>query len=136
VWIAQAAGIRTLRTMLLIDDEPELARLIAFAAETAGYAATATSDAESFKQHFRKSGADLIAIDLGMPGVDGVELIRFLAETNCTAPVLIISGFDRRVVETAQRLGQALGLDMAGAVAKPVRLAELEERLQGLRAGA
>ena len=122
--------------MLLIDDEPELARLVAYAAETAGYAATATSDAESFKQHFSKSGADLIAIDLGMPGVDGVELIRFLAAAKCAAPVLIISGFDRRVVETAERLGQALGLHMAGAVEKPVRLAELEARLQDLRLGA
>lgn len=122
--------------MLLIDDEPEFARLIAFAAETVGYAATATNDADSFKRHFQSAGADLIAIDLGMPGVDGVELIRFLADAYCKAPVLIISGFDRRVVETAERLGQALGLHMAGAVEKPVRLAELEARLQDLRLGA
>ena len=121
--------------MLLIDDEPELARLIAHAARAAGYAATATGDADSFKRHFEESGADLIAIDLGMPDLDGVELLRFLAEAGCTAPILIISGFDRRVLETAERLGRALGLDMAGSVEKPVRLASLEALLQGLRTG-
>lgn len=121
--------------MLLIDDEPELARLIAHAARAAGYAATATGDADSFMRHFEESGADLIAIDLGMPDLDGVELLRFLAEAGCTAPILIISGFDRRVLETAERLGRALGLDMAGSVEKPVRLASLEALLQGLRTG-
>lgn len=121
--------------MLLIDDEPELARLIAHAARAAGYAATATGDADSFMRHFEESGADLIAIDLGMPDLDGVELLRFLAEAGCTAPILIISGFDRRVLETAERLGRALGLDMAGSVEKPVRLASLEALLQALRTG-
>jgi DNA-binding response OmpR family regulator len=121
--------------MLLIDDEPELARLIAHAAKTAGYAATATSDADSFRRHFEVAGADLVAIDLGMPRVDGIELLRFLADGKCTAPILIISGFDRRVVETAERLGEALGLQMAGSIEKPVRLEELESRLEALRDG-
>jgi DNA-binding response OmpR family regulator len=122
--------------MLLIDDEPELARLIAHAAKTAGYAATATSDADSFKRHFEVAGPDLVAIDLGMPRVDGIELLRFLADAKCRAPILIISGFDRRVLETTERLGEALGLNMAGTVEKPVRLEELETLLQDLRAGA
>jgi DNA-binding response OmpR family regulator len=121
--------------MLLIDDEPELARLIAHAAKTSGYAATATSDPESFKRHFEVAGADLIAIDLGMPRVDGIELLRFLAEAGCDAPILIVSGFDRRVLETTVRLGEALGLEMAGTVEKPVRLEELEALLQSLRRG-
>ena len=121
--------------MLLIDDEPELARLIAHAAKTAGYVATATSDADAFRRHFEVAGADLIAIDLGMPKVDGIELLRFLGEAGCEAPILIISGFDRRVIETAVRLGEALGLEMAGTVEKPVRLDDLERLLEGLRRG-
>jgi EAL domain-containing protein (putative c-di-GMP-specific phosphodiesterase class I) len=45
-----------------------------------------------------------------------VELLRFLAAENYASPVLIVSGFDRRVLESAFRLGTALGLNMAGPV--------------------
>ena len=48
--------------------------------------------------------------------------------------MLIVSGFDRRVLEFAFRLGEALGLNMAGPVEKPVRLEKLEATLSELRA--
>ena len=48
--------------------------------------------------------------------------------------MLIVSGFDRRVLESAFRLGEALGLNMAGPVEKPVRLDVLEELLGKLKA--
>ena len=76
----------------------------------------------------------MVALDLGMPGMDGVELIRFLADQHYAAPVLIVSGFDRRVLESAFRLGEALGLTMVGPVEKPVRFDVLEEMLSRLRA--
>ncbi len=75
----------------------------------------------------------MVALDLGMPGMDGVELLRFLAAEGCKAPVLIVSGFDRRVLDSAFRLGQALGLDMCGPLEKPVRLEELEALLNRVR---
>jgi hypothetical protein len=48
--------------------------------------------------------------------------------------VLIVSGFDRRLLESAFRLGEALGLNMAGPIEKPVRLDILEELLRKLKA--
>jgi hypothetical protein len=47
--------------------------------------------------------------------------------------VLIISGFDRRVLESAFRLGEALGLHMIGPLEKPVRFQELERVLKEMR---
>jgi hypothetical protein len=47
--------------------------------------------------------------------------------------VLIISGFDRRVLDSAFRLGEALGLRMVGPLEKPARLEELEEILNQVR---
>ena len=79
-----------------------------------------------FREQFLANRPEMVALDLGMPGMDGVELLRFLAEENYRSPVLIVSGFDRRVLESAFRLGEALGLNMAGPVEKPVRLEELE----------
>ena len=120
--------------LLLIDDEPALADFLASAARECGFEPQITEKDEDFRQQFKANRPEMVALDLGMPGMDGVELIRFLAEENYTAPVLIVSGFDRRVLESAFRLGEALGLNMAGPVEKPVRLEELEATLSELRA--
>jgi CheY-like chemotaxis protein len=75
----------------------------------------------------------MVVLDLGMPGMDGVELLRFLASEGFEEPVLIISGFDRRVLDSAFRLGSTLGLQMVGPLEKPARLEELEGILNQVR---
>ena len=121
-------------SLLLIDDEPALADFLANAARECGFEPIVTSDDSEFRETFQSSHPDMVALDLGMPGMDGVELLRFLAEQGYRSPVLIVSGFDRRVLESAFRLGEALGLKMAGPVEKPVRLEDLETVLSQLRA--
>jgi DNA-binding response OmpR family regulator len=120
--------------LLLIDDEPALAQFLATAAEDCGFQPIITSRDEDFRGKFMADQPDMVALDLGMPGMDGVELLRFLAEQDFKSPVLIVSGFDRRVLESAFRLGEALGLTMVGPLEKPVRLEELETVLAQLRA--
>ena len=119
--------------LLLIDDEPALAEFVADAARHCGYEPILTSDDEQFRSEFQKERPDTAVLDLGMPGMDGVELLRFLAEHDFRSPVLIISGFDRRVLDSAFRLGEALGLNMAGPLEKPVRLEKLEALLTELK---
>ena len=120
--------------LLLIDDEPVLAEFLASAARECGYDPVITAEDQQFRDEFRANTPDMVALDLGMPGMDGVELLRFLAHENYRSPVLIVSGFDRRVLESAFRLGEALGLNMAGPLEKPVRLERLEELLTDLKA--
>ena len=120
--------------LLLIDDEPALAEFLADAARGCGFEPVVTSNDAEFREQFLVGRPDMVALDLGMPGMDGVELLRFLASQNYRSPVLIVSGFDRRVLESAFRLGEALGLAMAGPVEKPVRLEDLEAVLSQLRA--
>jgi DNA-binding response OmpR family regulator len=120
--------------LLLIDDEPVLAEFMANAAAGTGFEPVVTSEDGQFREQFLAQRPDMVALDLGMPGMDGVELIRFLAEQDYRAPVLIVSGFDRRVLESAFRLGEALGLTMAGPLEKPVRLERLESMLTQLKA--
>jgi DNA-binding response OmpR family regulator len=126
------AGIRPAPLLLLIDDDPSVGRFIAHAAEECGYRALSTMTADSFRREYRLLDPDVVALDLGMPGSDGIELLRFLAEEKCTVPIIIISGFDRRVLESSSRLGEALGLTMAGPLEKPMRLHDLEALLEGL----
>ena len=120
--------------LLLIDDEPTLAEFLASAAEESGFEPVIAERDEEFREAFLEQIPDMVALDLGMPGMDGVELIRFLADQDYDKPVLIVSGFDRRVLESAFRLGEALGLTMVGPVEKPVRFEVLEEMLSRLKA--
>ena len=120
--------------LLLIDDEPALADFLANAARECDFQPVITSNDKQVRDTVLADRPDMVALDLGMPGMDGVELLRFLAEQDYRSPVLIVSGFDRRVLESAFRLGEALGLSMAGPVEKPVRLEDLETVLSQLRA--
>lgn len=115
--------------LLLIDDELSVARFLAHAAEECGYEAIVTVTAESFRAQYVTADPAVVVVDLALPRSDGVELLRFLAEQRCAALVLIISGFDPRVLDAAMRLGKAMGLRMAGPLAKPVRLQALMEAI-------
>lgn len=119
--------------LLLIDDEAALADFLATAAADSGFEPQVTQRDEQFRESFLANRPEMVALDLGMPGMDGVELIRFLAGQNYDAPVLIFSGFDRRVLESAFRLGEALGLSMVGPIEKPVRLDVLKALLTRVR---
>ena len=119
--------------LLLIDDEPALAAFVAKAADMCGFEPLIAEQDQQFRDKFHEHRPQMVALDLGMPGMDGVELLRFLADQEYREPVLIISGFDRRVLESAFRLGSALGLQMVGPIEKPARLEELEAILNELR---
>ena len=78
----------------------------------------------------------VVVLDLQMPGADGIELLRYLGERGSKAQVLVASGMDQRVLATAQQIGEAQGLQMLGALQKPILLADLEATLrQCLRSG-
>ena len=116
--------------LLLIDDEPKLAAFVASAARMSGFEPVETSQDCDFRAAFDEERPAMVVLDLQMPGMDGVELLRFLAERKFEQPVLIISGFDRRVLDSAFRFGKELGLNMKGPIEKPARLDDLEATLR------
>ena len=65
--------------LLLIDDEPALAAYLAEAARLSGYKPLVAIDDQDFKARLVAERPQMVALDLGMPGMDGVELLRFLA---------------------------------------------------------
>lgn len=98
-------------------------------AEGCGYETRHADDAIGFKRAYASWSPDVVILDLVMPQVDGIELLRFLAEQVSKTRILIISGFDAKVLDAAYRLGAAHGLSMIGALRKPVRVAELRSIL-------
>lgn len=112
---------------VVIDDEPAITALIERVARQCGYEVFGTSDVAAFKLEVSQSEPTVICIDLAMPGTDGVELLRFLAARGCRSRLLIISGFDPRLLQSAVRLGEALGLDIAATIPKPIAMGKLRQ---------
>lgn len=115
--------------LLLVDDEPAVGRMLSHAALQCGYEATITSTPAAFRERYDEVAPDVVLLDLSLGSGDGVELLRFLAEKECRALVLIVSGFDRRVVDAADRLGRASGLRMGGCLTKPILVRELADAI-------
>jgi EAL domain-containing protein (putative c-di-GMP-specific phosphodiesterase class I) len=67
----------------------------------------------------------LILLDLQMPEADGVELLRHMAEEGAKAGIVLVSGADRKVLDTARRLGENQGLNIAAVLQKPILLERL-----------
>jgi EAL domain-containing protein (putative c-di-GMP-specific phosphodiesterase class I) len=68
-----------------------------------------------------------------MPGADGIELLRDLVDAKSRARVLIASGVDLKILETAERLAAEHGLSIAGTLQKPFHVSVLRETLERLR---
>ena len=116
--------------ILVIDDEPDVGKFVSAAAQAMGSHCAATTDALTFLKELTPD-ITLILLDLMMPGMDGVELLRQLAQQECKAGIILMSGVGSRVLETAEQLAQTLGLSIVGHLNKPFRLKELQNMLAG-----
>ena len=119
----------TTSRILIIDDDPDIGEFVSCAAHDLNLDCAATTDAATLL-NLVTPNTTLILLDLMMPEVDGIEVLRMLGEKHCTASIVLISGIDKRVIEAAEKLALTLGLSVVGHLQKPFRLAELEEVLR------
>lgn len=105
--------------LLVLDDEPEIGRMVGDIAEEFGFTTVGTTTPADFIECLAQQRPDLIVLDLVFPGGDGIEILRLLQSNHYKGALILASGTDTRVLATARRLGIALGLDVIGAVQKP-----------------
>ena len=123
-----AAHIAT--RILVIDDDRDIGELIVATAEAMGMRCTAIADAAELPRLLTPE-VSLILLDLMMPRMDGIEVLRMLGQLGSAASIVLMSGISKRVMETAEKLARTLDLTIAGHLTKPFRLAELEDLLRG-----
>jgi FixJ family two-component response regulator len=103
-----------------------------FVTEVQSFAVRTANRPADFMDSFKKFSPGAIILDLFMPEIDGIELLRWLAGEGCQARISILSGFDGQMLEPARHLGEARGLKIVDTLSKPIRLATLREALKRL----
>ena len=119
--------------VLVFDDDAAIGRLVVRVSRMAGMEATAVTNAAAFAEHLTSYPPQIVLLDLQLGDTDGVEQLRLLAERQYSGLLVLMSGFDPRVLSTARALGQSLGLKVEAVLEKPLRVAELEQVLDRLQ---
>jgi EAL domain-containing protein (putative c-di-GMP-specific phosphodiesterase class I) len=119
--------------VLAIDDESAFLDIIRSVAKSANFTPTVTTDPAVFSAALTAQPPSVVFLDLQMPGCDGIELLHVLANAKCRAKIVLMSGFDARVLALACGIGRDLELDMGEPLQKPIRPAALRLLLSTLR---
>ncbi len=117
------------KRLLVIDDEVQMCDLVTEVAGDRGFETAQVTTHADFKRLLHEFRPMFIVMDLSMPDGDGVELLRFLSAERSEASIILISGFDQTVLNAAKQLGVDRGLNLVGALQKPIMIAELEALL-------
>jgi len=119
-----------LNSAVIIDDDPMQIEILRDALATLSVSnVQAFSNGGAAIRHLMQVEVPprVIITDLHMPEIDGVELMSFLKLDHARVPLIIISGAQQSTVTAAERLSSALGLNVLGALQKPISLKALED---------
>lgn len=117
-------------TLLVADDEIEIGEIIQAVAEELGFTVTCVHEGLKVVDLVERLKPDVIALDLRMPGADGVEIIRELGNRKCTANIILMSGMDQRTLSSVQALGRELDLEIGTTLTKPMSADAIEGALR------
>ena len=112
--------------MLIVDDDPIFREFASILFSSAGALhVAACPDVVTALAALQDARPDLMVLDLNMPDRDGVELIDALQQLEVPPPILIVSGSDTTVRQSAAVLANAYGLRIVGVVEKPLTKVKL-----------
>ncbi len=112
------------KDILLVDDDALLRRSLAFRLEQAGYHVATAADAEEALKLALTKPPDLVLLDIGLPGMDGLDALRLFRE-KVHVPVIVLTARDRE-------LDEVLGLELGAEdyITKPFKLDVLLARIK------
>ncbi|HEY5723150.1 MAG TPA: response regulator [Allosphingosinicella sp.] len=121
------------RLAYIVDDEPRLRALVRQALTGAGIDVEEYASSESFLAGYRRRRPGCIIVDIGLPGINGLDLLEMIATSGGTDPAVVLSGNGN--VPSAVRAGR---LGVVDFIEKPFRISDLvaavEKALEKLRA--
>jgi two-component system KDP operon response regulator KdpE len=111
--------------ILVVDDEPPIRRLLRTTLAAQDYRVEEAADGEAALDFLKRNPVDLIVLDLGLPGIDGLEVVRRLRAEGNVTPIIILSSRDDEAGKVA-----ALDLGADDYVSKPFGAEELSARIR------
>jgi two-component system, OmpR family, alkaline phosphatase synthesis response regulator PhoP len=113
-------------TILVVEDEPKITELLKLYLERDGFQVAAASDGRSALDSFRRIGAQLVILDLNLPGLDGLEVCRQIRRESAI-PIIMLTARDE---EADKLVGLELGAD--DYVTKPFSPREVTARVRAV----
>jgi len=111
-------------TILLVDDEETIQKLLTYPLERDGYRVVQARDGEEALERFRGEDVDLVLLDLALPKLDGIEVCRRL-RAQSSVPILMLTARDDEIDKV---LGLEIGAD--DYITKPFSIRELRSRIR------
>jgi DNA-binding response OmpR family regulator len=96
------------KTILVVDDDALMRRSLAATLTQTGYVVETAATGESAIQLVRRKAPDLVLLDVGLPGIDGMETLRELRRDDPNLPVILVTGRRRELDEI---VGLEMGAD-------------------------
>jgi two-component system, OmpR family, KDP operon response regulator KdpE len=111
--------------ILVVDDEPAILRFLRVGLTAQGYLVTEVPNGHGALDAVRRGATDLIVLDLGLPDIDGLEVIRRLRAAGSDLPIIVLSSRDNEAAKV-----EALDLGADDFVTKPFGIGELLARIR------
>jgi two-component system KDP operon response regulator KdpE len=111
--------------VIVVDDEPPIRRFLRTSLRAEGYEVIEEETAEAALVEIRRRTPDLIMLDLGLPGIDGLEVIRQVRGTGSAVPIIVLTS---RTDEAGKV--EALDLGADDYITKPFGVDELLARIR------
>jgi len=111
--------------ILAVDDEPQILRFLRASLSAQGYQLLEAADGETALAMLRRNAVDVMVLDLGLPGTDGLSVIRQVREQGSALPIIVLSS---RTDEAGKVKALDLGAD--DYVTKPFGMEELLARIR------
>ena len=118
--------------IIVLDDDPVLRDFVTLVAQKSTFDVTPLSRPADLAGALAQGDPDAIVLDLKLGDETGVDVLETLAQRGCKADIILMSGCDQRVLTSSARIGEDLGLRIAGTLPKPFKSAQLKAILAGL----